>query len=173
MLSRYILSQARLEKLQDERVSAFKALLTTAAKNTTKIIYLDETLFKVHNIKGKSWAPEGKYQHLDKIGHTAKTQAAIICISAQRGLEAYLINEFSIKKKEIVQVLEQLRNNNKYQRLVVFLDNLRSHHSQEVQRAAKKLRIQLLYNASYSSEYHCIEWVFAQMKREYRRRVLG
>jgi hypothetical protein len=61
---------------------------------------------------------------------------------------------------EIEKVVEQL--------ILRFIDQLYLHHSEEAKGIMEELRIEWVLNASYSPEFNPIEFVFSQVKRNYR-----
>jgi transposase len=48
------------------------------------------------------------------------------------------------------------------------MDNLTVHHTKLVAERLKLFEWEAVFNAAYSSELHCIEVVFAAVKRNYR-----
>jgi hypothetical protein len=46
------------------------------------------------------------------------------------------------------------------------------HHSHTIQEAIKGVNSLCLFNAPYSSEYHCIEEYYSLVKRSYRKAML-
>jgi hypothetical protein len=65
-----------------------------------------------------------------------------------------------------------MKTKNKYKKVSIFMDNLQAHHSYEVKNTIRKLKWKVLYNAAYSSPYHCIEQVFAHVKRVYYKTMI-
>lgn len=55
----------------------------------------------------------------------------------------------------------------------VFLDNLRLHHSRDFVEYAKQIRMDLIFNASYSSEVNPIERLWAFSKRLFSYEVVA
>jgi len=52
------------------------------------------------------------------------------------------------------------------------MDNLRVHHTKVVKEKINDLGWEVVFNAAYSSEIHCIETVFTKVKRTYRKEIL-
>ena len=129
-----------------------------------KIIYLDETIFKPYSVEGMAWAHKWQNQDLRKHGLKLRTLAAIVCISMEAGVELVYTKPFSIKCEDLCEAIKLLERDNKLKPVTIFMDNLRSHHSRVLSDCMGALNFKHLFNAAYSSEYHCIERVFAKAK---------
>ena len=86
-----------------------------------------------------------------------KTQAIVAGISTDKGLESFLIKERSIKNKEFIEFLKQLRELYPNDTLVLFLDNLSVHKSREVTAVYAELNIETVFCVPYSPQYNGIE----------------
>lgn len=69
------------------------------------------------------------------------------------------------KKENFMKFLEKIREKNPFGRIVVILDNFRTHHAILVQEKAKKLNILLLFLPPYSPDLNPIELVWKSIKR--------
>ena len=107
-------------------------------------------------------------QRLEKEGVKVKTVALILCISLQRGIEGYFLRNGSITKHEVAFLISTLQEQSKGTQRTIFMDNLRSHYSHVVKDQLTETGWEVLYNAPYSSPFHCIEFIFAKIKRLYR-----
>jgi transposase len=56
--------------------------------------------------------------------------------------------------------------------IVLVLDNLSVHRTRKVVDFSKRCKIEIVYNASYSSEFNPIERLWAFAKRNFRRRMI-
>jgi len=54
---------------------------------------------------------------------------------------------------------------------MIFLDNLPAHYSKRVREQVEEDNWSLLYNAPYSSPFHCIENIFSTVKATYKRNM--
>jgi len=57
-------------------------------------------------------------------------------------------------------------------RVIIFMDNLPIHHSKRVQELIEVNGWQCIFNAPYSSQYHCIEELFSLVKRKFQKELL-
>jgi putative transposase len=69
------------------------------------------------------------------------------------------------KKENFVLFLEQIRNKNPHGRIVIILDNFRTHHAIMVREKAKELNIILIHLPPYSPDLNPIEFVWKSVKR--------
>ena len=75
--------------------------------------------------------------------------------------------EFSEKSKAegFIAFLRKIRKANPEKRIVVILDNFRTHHAKKVREEAEKLNISLVYLPPYSPDLNPIENVWKSVKR--------
>ena len=52
------------------------------------------------------------------------------------------------------------------------MDNAAIHKTRSVLAAAREMGAEIIFNAPYSSEFHCIEEVFSLIKRSYRQKII-
>ena len=88
--------------------------------------------------------------------------AVVAGISAERGLEAFWIQEQSIKTEDFLDFMEALRFESPRRKLALFLDNLSVHRTQAVREAADRLKLKLFFNIPYVPQFNGIEyyWIF-------------
>jgi len=70
------------------------------------------------------------------------------------------------KKEDITECINQIRTLNPYGRLLIILDNFRSHHAKLTTETAKNLNIDLVFIPPYSPHLNPIEYVWKTIKRE-------
>jgi putative transposase len=70
------------------------------------------------------------------------------------------------KKEDIIQFLKQIRILNPYGRIMIILDNFRSHHAKLTTETAEKLNIDLIFLPPYSPDLNPIEFIWKAIKRE-------
>ena len=70
------------------------------------------------------------------------------------------------RKEDITEFLKQIRNLNPYGRILIILDNFRSHHAKLTTETAGKLNIDLLFLPPYSPHLNPIEFIWKTIKRE-------
>ena len=94
----------------------------------------------------------GSEPPLKKVNSLSFKAVAVIAATDVKGkLVNYLIRDFSIKKDDIVEFLQETSWELEGSESYLFLDNLRAHHSREVAAEAKRNNQTLLFNGGYSS----------------------
>ena len=74
--------------------------------------------------------------------------------------------EFSeSNRSDFISFLRKIRDANPEKRIVVILDNFRTHHAKKVREEAEKLNISLVYLPPYSPDLNPIENVWKSIKR--------
>ncbi|OFV65605.1 MAG: transposase [Candidatus Syntrophoarchaeum butanivorans] len=69
------------------------------------------------------------------------------------------------KAEDFTAFLRRIREANPEKRIVVVLDNFRTHHAKKVKKEAEKLNISLVYLPPYSPDLNPIENVWKSVKR--------
>ena len=69
------------------------------------------------------------------------------------------------RAEDFISFLEKVRKANPEKRIVVILDNFRTHHAKKVGEEAEKLNISLVYLPPYSPDLNPIENVWKSVKR--------
>ncbi len=69
------------------------------------------------------------------------------------------------RSEDFVSFLREIRGANPEKRIVVILDNFRTHHAKKVREGAEKLNIVLVYLPPYSPDLNPIENVWKSVKR--------
>ena len=70
------------------------------------------------------------------------------------------------KKEHVCLFLETIRNQNPDKRIVIILDNFRSHHAIDTLEYAEMLTIRLVFLPPYSPDLNPIEFIWKDDKRE-------
>ena len=70
------------------------------------------------------------------------------------------------RKEDITEFLKQIRTINPYGRILIILDNFRSHHAKLTTETAGKLNIDLIFLPPYSPHLNPIEFIWKTIKRE-------
>ena len=137
-----------------------------------KIVFVDEAVFSFNTFSTKAWAAPYRSVTVEERKIRVKTQSLVAGISADRGLESYLIHPRSISAVEFIRFLEQLSEHLDSQPFAIFLDNLSVHKTKEVQTVCKRLDITLIFNMPYSPDFNGIESYFSLVKARYKKLVL-
>jgi len=69
------------------------------------------------------------------------------------------------KAEEFIAFLRKIREANPGKRIVIILDNFRTHHAKKVKEEAEKLNITLVYIPPYSPDLNPIESIWKSVKR--------
>ncbi len=99
--------------------------------------------------------------------------AVVAGVSAERGLEAFYLQNRSIDSQAFIQYLLSILTHSKPSEFVIFLDNCRVHHSLKVKDFLKQHGIWAIYNIAYGPEYNPIERVWAQLKMGFKKQRLA
>ena len=69
------------------------------------------------------------------------------------------------RSEDFIAFLRRIREANPERRIVIILDNFRTHHSKKVREEAEKLNISLVYLPPYSPDLNPIENIWKGVKR--------
>jgi transposase len=79
----------------------------------------------------------------------------------------------AIKIKEFLIFVEAVADRYNGERVSMFLDNLRLHHSRLVATRCEELNIKLVFNAAYASENNPVENLWQLAKRIFRKELIS
>lgn len=97
--------------------------------------------------------------------NTTKLKANTLGFYAIKGHSTIDFKEHS-KKEDITEFIKQIRTINPYGRIMIVLDNFRSHHAKLTTETAQKLHIDLVFLPPYSPHLNPIEYIWKTIKRE-------
>jgi putative transposase len=97
--------------------------------------------------------------------NTTRQRANTFGFYAIKGQSTIDFKEHS-RKEDITQFLKQIRTINPYGRIMIILDNFRSHHAKLTTETAGKLNIDLVFLPPYSPDLNPIEYIWKTIKRE-------
>ena len=97
------------------------------------------------------------------------TYAVLAGISRENGRELFQIYEFSVNVDRFLEYLAKLREANPDDKIAIFMDNLSVHTSDKAKEAMRSHGFRWIYNVPYSPEYNPIEFVFSQVKTNFRK----
>lgn len=69
------------------------------------------------------------------------------------------------KKEDVCEFLEHIRNNNPGKKIILIIDNFRSHWANKTREKAKELDISLVFLPPYSPDLNPIEFIWKSIKR--------
>ena len=140
--------------------------------NGVKIIHADEAVFTFNTFAKRAWS--SAYNSISVVDRkiTVKTTAIIAGISEDKGLETYLLHPKAISTEQYLEFLEKLAAIYSNQRIILFLDNLNVHKTEEAREAYERLRITAVFNVAYSPQFNGIESYWSVVKYHYKRQLL-
>ena len=97
----------------------------------------------------------------------------VAAVSADIGFEYYQLFYKAIDRELFMEFIENLREDQGEDKIALFLDNLRVHHTLKVKDLCKKLDIPLVFNLPYSPDYNPIETYFSLLKNLFKRMKLN
>ena len=97
--------------------------------------------------------------------NTTRLRAKTFGFYAIKGHSTIDFKEHS-KKEDITEFIKQIRTINPYGRIMIILDNFKSHHAKLTIETAKKLNIDLIFLPAYSPHLNPIEYIWKTIKRE-------
>ena len=115
------------------------------------------------------WQMKNTLLKVDPRDYHKKTIASVAAISHQKGPELILSFAKSIDRPKFIAFLKKLRQCNPFVPLALFLDRLAVHRSNDVKEEAKRLKILLIENASYSPDFNPIESVIGLTKLKIKK----
>jgi transposase len=136
------------------------------------LVFVDETVFTMRSTIKKCWMPKFRLGMITKNKFSFRAIAVVAEIDIARNVIGMVIEPGSTTRQSLIQLLQQIRSRMKHKQTFVFLDNLALHKTHDFRKAAEKQRLQLVYNAPYSSEYNPIERLWGLSKKIFGRQVV-
>lgn len=137
-----------------------------------RIVFLDEAIFSHSTGPTRAWSANNETIEVDEANFNMKTQALLMVVSEDRGVDHFRLYPRSVANAEYAQFLEELQEINAHQPLAVFMDNMTVHRSRLAWEKYKALNIEPIFNVPYSPQFNGIESVFSMVKADYKRRLL-
>ena len=136
------------------------------------ILYLDETNFTPRKHSAYSYALKYMNQETGTHNLQVTTMSAIVCINQEYGIVDHMIVPGAVNAVIFLDYINQLFHTLEGREdVVIFMDNLRVHHTKQVKERLDLFGWTAVFNAAYSSEIHCIERVFARVKFNYKKLI--
>ena len=95
-----------------------------------------------------------------------------MAISRERGVELTHVYDRSINKQKFKMFLEELRTIHPYTDIMLMMDNLKLHKSNDIKRRMDDLGFLYTYTPVYSPQYNGVEEVISMAKRLIKNRRL-
>ena len=133
-----------------------------------RIIYIDETMFTRKTVPETEWTNKKENIAVDVDRLNEPTLALLCGISKEKGLEHFQVLEQSVNIEKFIDYLKQIKEANKDDKICLFMDNLSSHTSDRSKQAMRDNDIRWVYNVPYEPRFNPIEFVFSQVKRNFK-----
>ncbi len=133
----------------------------TLAKEPQIIGFFDECSPQTTANTQKLWS----IRKPTKTKNTSHLRANTFGFYAIKGSSTIDFKEHS-RKEDITEFLKLIRAVNPYGRIMIILDNFRSHHAKLTTKTAEKLNIDLVFLPPYSPDLNPIEFIWKSIKRE-------
>lgn len=147
--------------------------LTSCQRNATRVVFLDEAVFSPATGPTRAWAHNNQVLTVDESAFNMKTQALIMAVSADRGVDHFRLYPRSVQTHHFLEFLEELALTNEGEPLAVFMDNMRVHHSKLAKARYPGLNIIPIFNVAYCPQFNGIEAVFSMVKAHYKKALLA
>ena len=154
--------------LYQTKLFELQAQLKQINSSETKLIFLDEAVFTFNTFASRAWFAKGQTLQVPEKAYSIKTQALIMAISIQEGVEHYHVMPNSINNQAFQRFLEELSAKNEGRSIAIFMDNMRVHHSRLSKEQYSLLNITPIFNIPYSPQFNGIEAVFSMVKQKYK-----
>ena len=137
-----------------------------------KIIFADETMFTTATVLSHAYSHKKSNIEIDQALMNNEALAVVAGVSAEAGLESYMIRKGAIDSESFIDFLRTVQERNPATPVAIFMDNASFHRSKVVTAYLKESGIQAIFNLPYSPQYNPIERVWALVKNRYKRRKL-
>ncbi|KAG9389767.1 DDE superfamily endonuclease [Carpediemonas membranifera] len=170
----YKVGDKQFQESDDQRVRDYWAYYATYIRpnhSIKDIMFLDESSFDSHEVRGKSWLPKGR--HVVKV--SGKTYGKRMSVCALLGIEGMVCRTFTTgtyKADDFFSSLERFCEVIKDKNRVLVLDNARSHKNTDKElwaRLANTYNIDFVFLPGYSPQLNPIERVFGIVKANIAR----
>jgi transposase len=120
----------------------------------------------------KVWAKNSEEAVIGKDKFGFACVAVVAAIDVNGKLVSLVTSRKSIKEPEFKKMLKNIQKNMGRRKVYIFLDNLRLHHMKNIKAEARRRNQELVFNASYSSEFNPVERLWALAKHRFSRDIV-
>ena len=145
--------------------------LTHKLMNNEHVIYIDESTFHQWRRPTKMWL-HTVHNDVPIAAKRGRSILAIGGLSNKKGMLALKITAEPNTKDTFIEFFNQLMLNLDSERATIVLDNLRSHHSKEIEAIAEAHGVELLFLPPYTCEFNPIETVWSLIKRQWAKKLI-
>ena len=164
-------TKAQTKKIADAKI-VLKQQLEDAPSKGQLVIVSDEMVITKSTIPKVSWSNKKQNISLDMKELDEKYISIVGGISSSRGFEVWMCWYSAINKKRYVQFLEELREANGKQPILLVQDNCSSHHAKICIKKCKELDIEIAWLPIYSPIYSGLELIWGISKAKIKAKRL-
>ena len=166
-----ILDRAGLENVVIQAVELTNDV-RRAAERRFRIVQLDECYVTKNTLAKTAWSLKKTNVQLDYKKLPCKVKAIAAAVSREYGLDHIEVFSKSITKINFKLFLEGLRRKFPFDDILLVMDNLSLHKSQETKALMDELGFMYTYTPVYAPEYNGIEEVFSMAKQIIKKKRL-
>lgn len=144
-----------------------------AIQGGKRVLFMDEAVFTANQVSPKVWfSPQKQPVMLEKKKLAFKAIAVAAAIDTEGNVVAAHIVDGAINGDEFLIFLDKVAAHTNRRKTIMLLDNLKIHHMYCVKRKADRMRLELLFNGTYSSTFNPIERLWAWAKQRFQKRCV-
>lgn len=148
----------------------YPAIEVRAAKEKATILWADETAVRQDTAWIRGFAAQG---HTPEMQHTVRwSSMTMISAVSNKGLMHFALYDQAINSELFIEFLDSLLAEYAGEKIIVIVDNLKVHHSKEVdvwlKDESRSQRIELIHLPAYSPEQNPDEWLNRDLKTHLR-----
>ena len=146
--------------------------ISMALARSFRIVQLDECLVTKRTLPTHVWTLPKQNAEIDMKDCYTPARAIIVAASREYGVDHVEIHPNSINKRKFKSFLENLRNKYPFDNIILVMDNLSLHKSNEVKERMDELGFMYCWTPVYSPRYNGIEEIINIGKQEIKKKRL-
>lgn len=154
-----------VSKYHEVRTQEFLSKRENALKTSKKCLFIDEVSFGRNTFKVMGYNPKGEKLHVRKKQPRMTSESVIACVSRN----ALVLKQRHKTAVNRFKFLDFLRDIPLDSNTVIFMDNVRFHHSKIVKDYLIAKNVEVIYTPPYSPWFNPIEYCFSIVKRIFQR----
>ena len=126
-----------------------------------RVVMVDEMMVTKSTLPTHDWTRPNTNHELDLSQIDTRAIAVVGAVSRERGVELIMTFRKSVDMVKFRTFLEELRRLNPFDDMMLVLDNLQVHKSEEMKMRMDELGFEYAWTPPYSPQYNGIEEVWA------------
>ena len=114
-----------------------------------RILYVDELVFTKATVPRLEYSARYTNQTVDEKDYYHRYYACVAAISADRGVDHYMIFETAVTSDLFITFLHSVKARNANREVYIFFDNLPAHKTDEVHETMQQLQQVPVFNVPY------------------------